>query len=50
MFEVSDKYLIKIIDMTKNFDKLGFKIKHGFFFFGSCGYNQYRKNPFFISY
>ena len=48
--QLSDKYSIKIIDMTENFDKFGFKINHGFFFFGLCGYNQYRKNPFFISY
>jgi len=26
--------LIEIIDMTENFDKFGFNIKHGFFLFG----------------
>jgi len=32
--QLSDKYVIKIINMTENFNKFGFYIIHGFFFFG----------------
>ena len=37
--QLTDKYFIKVINVTENFNKFGFNIVHGFFFFGLCGYN-----------
>ena len=46
--QLSDKYLIKIIDMTENFNKFVLNVIHGFFLFWLFGNSNLGRIHFYI--